>query len=185
MNFVQPIRDQETIDNIKEFFRKEFGKQGERNCMMFVLGINTGLRIQDILKFRKRDVIGDQIIMNEMKTGKRKIIQINPTLKRELKKYTADMDMDDYLFPSRQGGKNKPIKRDMAYKIMRKAADEFDLVDIGTHTLRKTFGYHMYQKTKDITLVKRLLNHSNESITMGYIGMDQDMMNTAMNRFGL
>ncbi|MNC77147.1 site-specific tyrosine recombinase XerS [compost metagenome] len=68
---------------------------------------------------------------------------------------------------------------------MRKAADEFGLVDIGTHTLRKTFGYHMYQKTKDITLVKRLLNHSNESITMGYIGMDQDMMNTAMNRFGL
>lgn len=85
MNFVQPIRDQETIDDIKRFFRKEFGKQGERNCMMFVLGINTGLRIQDILKFCKRDVIGDQIVMNEMKTGKRKIIQINPTLKRELK----------------------------------------------------------------------------------------------------
>ncbi|MEK4187202.1 MULTISPECIES: site-specific integrase [unclassified Paenibacillus] len=181
MNFVQPIRDQETIDEIKEFLKG----QSDRNHLMFVFGINTGLRIQDILKLRVRDVSGEQIVMTEMKTKKRKFIQLNPTLKREIKKYTADMDKDDYLFPSRQGGKNKPIKRDMAYKVMRKAADEFGLVDIGTHTLRKTFGYHMYQKTKDITLVQNLLNHSDKSITMRYIGMDQDMMNNAMNRFGL
>jgi integrase len=155
-----------------------------RNYMMFVFGINTGLRIQDILNFKVKDVSGEQIVMTEMKTGKRKIIQLNPPLQREIKKYTANMNPDDYLFPSRQG-KNKPLKRDMAYKIMRKAADEFDLVDIGTHTLRKTFGYHMYQKTKDITMVQRLLNHSDKSITMRYIGMDQDMMNSAMNRFSL
>lgn len=180
MNFVQPIRSQETINEIKSYFMLD----SYRNYMMFVFGINTGLRIQDILKFRVKDVTGDQIVMNEMKTGKRKIIQVNPTLKREIKKYTSNMKPEDYLFPSRQG-KNKPLKRDMAYKIMRKAANEFDLVDIGTHTLRKTFGYHMYQKTKDITLVQRLLNHSDKSITMRYIGMDQDMMNDAMNRFGL
>ncbi|MEK4141136.1 site-specific integrase [Paenibacillus sp. FSL L8-0323] len=181
MNFVQPIRDQETIDEIKEFLRK----QSERNYMLFIFGINTGLRIQDILKFRVRDVIGEQIVMIEMKTRKRKFLQITKPLKREIKKYTADMDKDDYLFPSRQGGKNKPIKRDMAYKIMKSAANEFGLVDIGTHTLRKTFGYHMYQKTKDITLVQTILNHSDKSITMRYIGMDQDAMNNAMNRFGL
>jgi integrase len=153
--------------------------------MMFVFGINTGLRIQDLLKFRKTDVIGDKIVMIEMKTGKKRIIQINPTLKREIKEYTAKLAMNDFLFPSRQGGKNKPIKRDMAYKIMRAAAKEFGLIDIGTHTLRKTFGYHMYQKTKDITLVQKMLNHSDKSITMRYIGMDQDMMDSAMNRFGL
>lgn len=151
---------------------------------MFVFGINTGLRIQDILSFKVKDVIGEQIAMTEMKTGKRKIIQLNPPLQIEIKKYTINMDRDDYLFPSRQG-KNKPLKRDMAYKIMRKAADEFELVDIGTHTLRKTFGYHMYQKTKDITLVQRLLNHSDKSITMRYIGIDQDAMNAAMSRFSL
>lgn len=180
MNFVQPIRDQKTIDEIKNFLKG----QSDRNHLMFVFGINTGLRIQDILKLKVRDVSGDQIVMTEMKTKKRKFIQINPPLKREIKKYTENMNLDDYLFPSRQG-KNKPLKRDMAYKIMRKAADEFGLVDIGTHTLRKTFGYHMYQKTKDITLVQRLLNHSDKSITMRYIGMDQDMMNDAMNRFSL
>lgn len=181
MNFVQPIRDQETIDEIKVFLMK----QSHRNYLMFVFGINTGLRIQDILKLRVRDVDSDQIVMIEMKTKKRKFIEINPLLKREISKYTVNMDEDDFLFQSRQGGKNKPIKRDMAYKIMRAAAKDFGLVDIGTHTLRKTFGYHMYQKTKDITLVQNMLNHSDKSITMRYIGMDQDMMNNAMKRFGL
>jgi integrase len=181
MNFVQPIRDQETINELKQFLMN----QSYRNYMMLVLGINTGLRIQDILKLKVSDVIGDHIVMVEMKTGKKKWIQINPTLKREIKRYTAGIDEEGFLFPSRQGGKNKPIKRDMAYKIMRAAAKEYGLVDIGTHTLRKTFGYHMYQKTKDITLVQKMLNHSDKSITMKYIGMDQDMMDSAMNRFGL
>ncbi|MDQ0876778.1 integrase [Paenibacillus sp. V4I3] len=180
MNFVQPIRDQETIDAIKEFLLKK----SHRNYMMFVFGINTGLRIQDILKLKVKDVIGEHLFMNEMKTGKRKIIEINPTLKREIKRYTSGMPDDDYLFPSRQGG-SRPIKRDMAYKVMKTAAKKFKLKDIGTHTLRKTFGYHMYKKTKDITLVQTLLNHSDKAITMRYIGMDQDAMNGAMRGFGL
>jgi integrase len=180
MNFVQPIRDQGTIDEIKAFLMN----QSYRNYMLFVFGINTGLRIQDILKHRVKDVTGDQLVMIEMKTKKRKFLQINPVLKREIKKYTANMNQEDYLFPSRQG-KNKPLKRDMAYKILRAAANEFGLVDIGTHSCRKTFGYHLYQKTKDITLVQKILNHSDKSITMRYIGMDQDMMDAAMDRFGL
>lgn len=180
MNFVQPIRDPEIIDEIKKFL----GEYNERNRMMFVLGINTGFRVQDILKLRKRDVTGDHIIMIEMKTGKKRWIQINPTLKRELRLYTKDMQDDECLFQSRQG-KNRPIKRDMAYKIMQKAAKHFGLIDIGTHTMRKTFGYHMYQKTKDITLVQKMFNHTSPSITFRYIGMDQDMMDAAMNRFGL
>ncbi|MGG4346456.1 site-specific integrase [Paenibacillus lautus] len=181
MNFVQPIRDQETIEAIKDFLMQ----QSHRNYMLFVFGINTGLRIQDMLKFKVKDVMGEYLVMTEMKTGKRKIMKIPPVLKREIKRYIANMNPEDVLFPSRQGGKNKPIKRDMAYKIMKAAAKEFGLVDIGTHTLRKTFGYHMYQKTKDITLVQKMLNHSDRSITMRYIGMDQDMMDAAMNGFGL
>jgi len=180
VNFVQPIRDPAIIDEIKEFLRSE----SERNYMMFTFGINTGLRIQDMLKLRVRDVLGEHLILIEMKTNKKKWIKINITLRRELKKFTEGMGRDEYLFQSRQG-ENKPIKRDMAYKIMRKAAKRFGLADIGTHTMRKTFGYHMYQKTKDITLVQTLLNHSDKSITMRYIGMDQDMMDAAMSSFGL
>jgi len=184
VNFVQPIRDREMIELVKDYFKA----QSYRNYMMFVFGINTGLRIQDILKFQVKDAIGDQIVMYEMKTGKRKIIEINPKLQREIKKYVTQLKMqsNDYLFPSRQGGQGKkPIKRDMAYKIMRAAAKEFGLVDIGTHTMRKTFGYHLYDKTKDITLVRKMLNHSDDSSTMSYIGLDQDAMNKAMKQFSL
>ncbi|WP_340014664.1 site-specific integrase [Paenibacillus sp. FSL K6-1318] len=180
MNFVQPIRDPAIIDEVKEFLRSE----SERNYMMFTFGINTGLRIQDILKLRVRDVQGEHLILIEMKTNKKKWIKINAALRRELKKYTEGMERDEYLFQSRQG-ENRPIKRDMAYKVMRKAAKRFGLADIGTHTMRKTFGYHMYQKTKDISLVQNLLNHSDKSITKRYIGMDQDMMDAAMDNFDL
>lgn len=180
MNFVQPIRDPEMIEHIKRYLRQI----SERNYMLFVFGINTGLRIQDMLKLRVRDVKGDHIIMREMKTDKQKWLKINPTLKRELKRYIADKDDYEYLFKSREG-KNKPITRDMAYKILRKAANEFGLVDIGTHTCRKTFGYHLYRKEKDITLLQKIFNHSSPEITLRYIGMDQDTMDNAISRFGL
>lgn len=180
MNFVQPIRDPDMIEQIKRYLRS----RNERDYMLFVFGINTGLRIQDMLKLRVRDVKGDHIIMREMKTDKQKWLKINPTLRRELKRYTADKDDYTYLFKSREG-KNKPITRDMAYKILRKAATEFGLADIGTHTCRKTFAYHLYKKEKDITLLQKMLNHSSPEITLRYIGMDQDRMDDAISRFGL
>lgn len=180
MNFVQPIRDPDMIEQIKRYLRS----MNERNYMLFVFGINTGLRIQDMLKLRVRDVKGDHIVMREMKTDKQKWLKINPTLKRELKRYISDKDDYEYLFKSREG-KNKPITRDMAYKILRKAANEFGLVDIGTHTCRKTFGYHLYRKEKDITLLQKIFNHSSPEITLRYIGMDQDTMDNAISRFGL
>ncbi|MED4572834.1 site-specific integrase [Brevibacillus agri] len=180
MNFVQPIREPDMIEQIKRYLRG----MSERNYMLFVFGINTGLRIQDILKLRVRDVKGEHIIMREMKTDKQKWLKINPTLKRELKRYISDKDDYEYLFKSREG-KNKPITRDMAYKILRKAANEFGLVDIGTHTCRKTFGYHLYRKEKDITLLQKIFNHSSPEITLRYIGMDQDTMDNAISRFGL
>lgn len=73
----------------------------------------------------------------------------------------------------------------MAYKILKKAANEIGLVDIGTHTMRKTFGYHFYQKTKDIVLLQKIFNHSSPDVTKRYIGMDQDMMDKGIDGFGL
>ncbi|MCG7410587.1 site-specific integrase [Paenibacillus sp. ACRRX] len=184
MNFVQPIRDAYLLEEIKDYLLRSSDKYGVRNRMMFVFGINSGLRIQDILKLRVRDVQGDHIIMIEMKTRKKKFLKITPVLKRELKQYTEGRAGNEFLFQSRQGY-NRPISREMAYKILRKAASEFDLVDIGTHTMRKTWAYHLYQKTKDLTLVQKMLNHSSDDYTLRYIGMDQDRMDAAMDNFGL
>ncbi|HFR4167564.1 TPA: site-specific integrase [Bacillus cereus] len=178
MNFVQPIRDPEQIQQIKEYLREK----SERNYILFVMGINTGLRISDILKLKVGDLKGSHISMREMKTGKQKRIQITAALRRELKWYIEGMKDYEYLIKSRQG-KNRPIGRSMAYKILSGTAAEFGLDEIGTHTLRKTFGYHMYMQTKNIALLMEIFNHSSQRVTLRYIGVNQDVMDKAMNRF--
>lgn len=122
MNFVQPIRDPEQIQYIKEYLKEK----NERDYILFVMGINTGLRISDILKLKVGDLKGSHISMREMKTGKQKRIEITSTLKRELRWYIEEREDNEYLIKSRQG-KNRPIGRSMAYKILRSAAEEFGL----------------------------------------------------------
>ena len=177
MNFVQPIRDPEQIQQLKEYFKEK----SLRNYILFIMGINTGLRISDILKLKVGDVKDSHISMREKKTEKQKRIQITAALKRELKRFIEEREDNEYLLQSRQG-KNRPIGRSMAYKILSGAA-EFGLDEIGTHTLRKTYGYHMYMQTKNIALLMEIFNHSSEKVTLRYIGINQDAMDKAMTRF--
>ncbi|TCT23376.1 phage integrase family protein [Melghiribacillus thermohalophilus] len=178
MNFVQPIRDPDMIQQIKDYLME----QNPRNYMLFVIGINTGLRISDILHLKVKDVTGMHITLREQKTKKRKKIRITPQLRRELKWYIEGKDPEEFLIKSREG-RNKPIGRSMAYKILRDAANQFGLQEIGTHTLRKTFGYHFYLQTKNIAMLQELFNHSSEKITLIYIGINQDTLDKAMSKF--
>lgn len=178
MNFVQPIREPEQIQQIKDYLKEK----NARNYILFVMGINTGLRISDILKLKVGDVQGSHISMREMKTGKQKRIQITSALKRELRWFSEGREVGEYLLKSRKG-KNRPIGRSMAYKILKSTAAEFGLDEIGTHTLRKTYGYHMYMQTKNIALLMEIFNHSSEKVTLRYIGVNQDAMDKAMSRF--
>lgn len=178
MNFVQPIRDPDTLDEIKRYLKST----QPRNYLLFVLGINTGLRISDILKLRVGDVKGTHISLREMKTGKQKRIRITPELKRELKPYIEGKEDHLYLIRSRQGI-NKPIGRSMAYKLLNKVAKIFGLEEIGTHTMRKTMGYHFYRQNKDVALLQEIFNHSSPKVTLRYIGINQDTMDQAMSRF--
>ncbi|MCR6840805.1 site-specific integrase [Bacillus thuringiensis] len=174
----QPIRDSEQIQQIKEYLKEK----NARNYILFVMGINTGLRISDILKLKVGDLKGSHISMREMKTGKQKRIQITAALKRELRWFNENREDDEYLLKSRQG-KKSANRRSMAYKILSGAAAEFGLDEIGTHTLRKTYGYHMYMQTKNIALLMEIFNHSSEKVTLRYIGVNQDAMDKAMTRF--
>ena len=180
MNYVQPIRDLDKLDAIKKYLRL----RNLRDWMLFVAGINSGLRISDLLLLRVEDVGGKHIVLKETKTRKRKWIRIVPKLRRAFDSYTPDMNDRDFLFRSREGG-NKPISRARAYQVLREAARVHGLDHIGTHTMRKTFGYHFYQQYKDVALLQRIFNHANQSVTLRYIGIDQDAMDQAMSKFGL
>jgi integrase len=93
------------------------------------------------------------------------------------------MDDEDYLFRSFRS--QLPIKRVQAYKILKRAAKKVGISEIGTHTLRKTFGYHFYQRTKDVALLQEIFNHSSPSVTLRYIGINQDIIDKAIDDFSL
>lgn len=179
MKVVQPIREKSKIEDIKKILREK----NERNYIMFVIGIYTGLRISDILQLKVKDLKNQEyIILKEKKTRKSQRIFINPILKRDLKKYLENRNEEEYIIKSRKGI-NKPLQRDMAYKLLARAAEEMDMDEIGCHTMRKTFGYHYYAKNKDIGFLMQLFNHSKESITLRYIGVNQDLRDKAMKNF--
>jgi len=121
---------------------------------MFVVGINTGLRISDILQLTVKDLKNKtHIKIIEQKTNKIKRFLINSSLKVEIDKYIKTMSDEEYLFQSRKG-ENKPISRVQAYRILNSAAEHIGLQEIGTHTLRKTFGYLHYKQNKDVALLQ-------------------------------
>lgn len=179
MNFVQPIRDSALVRDIAEYLLFK----NPRNYIMWMMGIYSGLRISDILLLKISDVKNRQSIMlREKKTGKQKIFQINPILKKALTDYCKDKNPDEYLIKSREKF-NRPITRSMAYKILQDAAKQFDIESMGTHTMRKTFGYHFYKQTKDVVTLQKIFNHSHPMITLRYIGVEQQAINNAIKRF--
>ena len=176
MNVVEPIRDKEVIKDIIDYLRLK----NDRDALLFMVGIYSGLRVSDIIKLRVRDVKGkDRVTVKETKTGKEKILKINSMLRKEIAVYIIGKKDYEVLFKSPRGI-NKPISRQQAYNIINNAGKHFGLERIGTHTMRKTFGFHIYQKTKDITLVQKLLNHSSPEFTLAYIGMTQKTMEDAV-----
>ncbi len=176
LNVVEPIRDKEVIKDIIDYLRLK----SDRDALLFMFGIYSGLRVSDIIKLRVRDVKGkDRMTVKETKTGKEKILKINSMLRKEIAVYIIGKKDYEVLFKSPRGI-NKPISRQQAYNIINNAGKHFGLERIGTHTMRKTFGFHIYQKTKDITLVQKLLNHSSPEFTLAYIGMTQKTMEDAV-----
>ncbi|RTE05501.1 tyrosine-type recombinase/integrase [Paenibacillus whitsoniae] len=179
MNYVHPIKDPEVVADIKAFLKEN----NKRNFMMFLLGVDTGLRICDILKLRVRDVVGSHIEVKEKKTGKNKRILITKELRKEIKEYVSGMQQHEYLIRSREGY-NKPIGRNMAYKIIREVAREFSLQGIGCHSLRKTFGYTFYHLSdKDVGMLQQFFGHSSPKITLRYIGIEQDSLDSLLKRY--
>ena len=184
MNFVQPIRNVEKVREVRAILLRK----STRNELLFSFGIYTGLRISDILQFKVKDVRGRSVLnvreqktRNTRKINKTKRIPVLPELRKVIDSYVKELPDDEYLFKSRQG-RNSPITRVQAYNILREAAHTAGLQEIGTHTLRKTFGYHIYQATKDVALLQDIFGHSSQYITMKYIGVNQDAIEAAYRK---
>lgn len=178
---VEPIRDKEKIEIVKRILKEN----GSRDYLLFLMGINIGLRISDILKLKVSDVKDREYIeLFEQKTGKYKRFPITQSFKQTLEEFIADKNPEEWLFSSQRG--SKPITRIQAYRIICNACVNAGITArIGTHTLRKTFGYHFYQENKDVALLQCIFNHSAPSVTLKYIGINQDIIDSRLNAFCL
>lgn len=178
MNIVEPIRSKKDLRKIEKILKN----QSLRNLLLFIVGTNCGLRISDILNLNVGDVQNkDYIDLFEKKTGKYKRFPINAKLKPMFEKFTQDRGRDEPLFLSVF---NNRMERTQCYRIINVACREAGIdYKIGTHTLRKTFGYHHYQKFKDVVVLQKIFNHSTPQITLRYIGIDQDMINESYTNF--
>ncbi|MEK4024464.1 site-specific integrase [Sporosarcina sp. FSL W7-1283] len=173
MKVVQPIRDFEKVEEIMRILKG----RSERNYILLMVGLYTALRISDILRIRVEDIQKDYLNIREKKTSKFRRVYLNPDLRKALRSYTADKQPHEFLIKSREGG-NKPISRAMAYQVLKNVAEEVGLDSIGTHSLRKTFGYWVYKDTKDVAALQKLFNHSNPEETLRYIGIEQDSVDS-------
>lgn len=167
MNEVQPLKTKRDIERMKSALHG-------RDLLLFIIGINSSLRISDILPLTVGDIRGDHIVITEQKTRKRKSIRINDAIKRAVSELTKSNAQDtDYLFPSRRG--DKPISRVHAWRILNTAAERAGIgIAFGTHSLRKTFAYMAYNNGVDLALLMRVLNHSSQRETLRYIGIESE-----------
>lgn len=173
---VDPITDARSIKNIKKFL-----SDNPRDKLLFIMGINSGLRVQDLLALKVGDIvnfkIGDRISLKEKKTGKENVFILNKEIKIALDAYLQSVaaQNDHYLFKSRKG-RNYPLTTFAVTKYVKRWAEAINLHgNYGAHTLRKTWTYHQ-RKTFGVSwevLAKRL-NHSSPSITRRYLGVQEE-----------
>jgi integrase len=137
---VEPIRDLTKIEAMKKVLRG----QNIRDWLLFVLGINSALRVSDLLRLKQSDVYDDRgrvldaVRIRERKTGKEKLFRLNQSARKALEEYirAVSHDPDAYLFRSRQGA-NRPISRQQAWDLLSNAAKTVGVAGcIGTHTMR-------------------------------------------------
>ncbi len=177
MKEVEAIKDPNEINRIKKIMLAE---KDYLYSLLFTYGINTGLRISDILALRFEDILDERKRVKssfdviEQKTGKKRKIVINDSVREMLDLFLKSTDRRaGYIF-SRNNGE-KPITRAAVWHTLNKYAKEAGLKgQIGTHTLRKTFGYQLYKKGIDITRIQYLFNHSSPKVTLRYIGITQE-----------
>ena len=172
MKAVGAIKAKWQIEKMKEFLQNH----SIRDYCLFLLGINTGIKLQELLHlrvFEVSNVNGEIQEFLSLPHYTNPQVYLNDHLRCILKKYINDNSLNDtdYLFKSRKT--NEPISRQQAYRIINAAAIEAGInAPVGMTTLRKTFGYHAYTKGIAVSLIQKRLQHSSPSETMHFIGLN-------------
>lgn len=185
MNTSQPVRDITDLENLKSYYREV--QPAPRNELLIIMGLNTALRISDILTLRWDDVFDfsraeyrKHITLVEQKTDKPSSIFMNDNIKQALVRYRKWFGSNgEQIFPEKylfcHEKENIPISRVQAFRIVKQAAQACEIPGIiSCHSLRKTFGYHAWKQGVSPVLLMNIYNHSSFQITRRYLGIEQD-----------
>lgn len=185
MNTAQPIRSEQELKDFMNFYEQV--QYHPRNQLLLTMGLNTALRISDLLSLQWKQVydlenrsVREHLLLVEAKTGKASNIYLNEKITVQLQKYyrflasgrSFEISGDAYLFCGKDAD---PISRVQAYRIIRKAAENSGLSGvISPHSLRKTFGYYAWKQGVPPVLLMEIYHHSSFDITKRYLGIEQD-----------
>ncbi|WP_169525220.1 tyrosine-type recombinase/integrase [Pseudalkalibacillus hwajinpoensis] len=176
MNYVGPIHSKTNISKLK----KALLNRSERDYLLMVVSLNTGLRLASLLRLTYADVMKDGLVKDYLDssitgtTG----IYLNSSVKRALKLYishtSTSTSTNFFIFHTRKSIE-RPITRQQVHRILSRAANEA-LLDqpISYHSLRKTFGYHAYQQGVAVSLIQKIYGHATRNETLKYIGIKSE-----------
>lgn len=146
-------------------------------------GINTALRISDLLTLTFVDVQGDKLVIKEAKTGKTRQIELNSGAKAIIARRHKAHPAHTFLFQvDSNRAKGKAVSRAAVAAAFKAVGDEMS-IHLGTHSMRKTRGWLMHSGGKSIELICRTLNHSSPAVTMAYIGLTQAEVDATYHEF--
>lgn len=200
-----PIKSMDDIMRISRYLI-ENGRY--RDNMLFIVGINFGLRVSDLRELRFSNLINDNCTFKESfpvferktrNTRKRKrnrYITINNAVVDAVTLYlenTPGVCLSDYMFKSfsnRNVGENKPLTNMSVDRILKGIASDLELtMKVSTHTLRKTFCYHQMRMSNNdprkLLLLQQLLNHSSPAQTLDYIGITSEEISESYRALNL
>ncbi len=205
---VYPFTTQEEIKAIIDVFNERIDEAPDedkrwiahRNKMLFLVGINLGIRASDLVSLRYNFFMNDDGTFKEFyslqpkktkRTGKFVKLFFNETVKKAIIDYIEEypiQDMDEYLFKSREG--DSYITAKSLWKIIVNATNDAGIEgNFGTHSLRKTFGYWAWHnaedKNKALVILQKIFNHADTSTTAKYIGITNDEMSDVFNSLDL
>lgn len=200
-----PIKSMEDIARISKYL---LDNRRFRDNMLFIVGINFGLRISDLRVLRFSNIINENMTFKESfpvfekktrntrKRKKNRYITINNAVIEAVTIYlqnTPGVTLSDYMFKSFSNnsiGKNEPITMQAVNQMLNGLAKDLDLtMKVSSHTLRKTFCYWMMMNgnndTRRLLLLQKMLNHSSPVQTLDYIGLTFEEISEAYKELNL
>lgn len=174
-------------DVMLSLIRKLYRDKNYRMSLLIGCGCFFGLRISDILSLTWEMLLnGDRFVLNEKKTGKRRIVKINADFQKHILQCHDAlhiMNNNEKCFLSQKKVVYSTQRINILFKEIKKKYN-LKIEYFSTHSMRKTFGRKVYESSGEnanMALMKlsELFNHSNVGITKIYLGIrEQELLET-------